>query len=150
MRRLLAALAVLALTACISDSIGIVGTQASGIPTAPAASIAGTYTLQTVGGANLPFTMSQTGADKVELMDDAFTLTSTNSWTEVWHERRTVSGTVTVVARNDAGSFTRSPNGEISFLSPTNGTFVGTQGGNTLTLVTESLTGQLLSAVFTK
>jgi hypothetical protein len=151
MRRLLAAIAVLTLTACITDSVGIVGTTVTGGGDPPSTTgIAGTYTLKTVGGANLPFTMSQSGADKVELIDDTFTLTNANTWSEAWHERRTVSGVATVVARNDAGTFTRSSTGEMVFISPTSPTFTGTLSGTIMTLYAESITGGLLPAMFTK
>jgi hypothetical protein len=149
MRRLLAAAAVLTLTACITDSVGIVGTTATGGGDLPTG-IAGTYTLQTVGGAKLPFTMSQSGADKVELIDDTFTLTNANTWSEVWHERRTVSGVATVVALNDAGTFVRSSTGEMTFTSPGSSAFTGTLNGTIMTLYAESLTGGLLPAVFMK
>lgn len=149
MRRLLAALAVLTLTACINDSVGVVGTKVTGAD--PVSNgVAGSYTLRTVGGANLPFTMSQAGADKGELLDDVFTLTTTNGWSEVAHERYTIAGVVTLITRSDAGSYTRSSTGEINFTSPDVADFNGTVGGGTMTLHIRNPVGQLLPAVFTK
>lgn len=152
MRRLLAAAAVLALTACISDSVGIVGTQVTGGGDLPSTTmIAGTYTLTTVAGASLPYTFSQTGADKSELLDDVVTLTNNNTWSELWHERRTVSAVVTIVAVTDAGTYVRVGTGELTFSTPKHPDFTGLlSSGNTLTLYGYSPTGQLVPQVFVR
>jgi hypothetical protein len=150
MRRLLAAAAVLGLTACINDSIGIAGTQATGSDPLSSNGVAGAYTLRTVGGANLPFTMAQTGADKVEVLDDVFTLTSTNGFSELTHYRRTVAGVVTLSTGASVGSYTRSGTGDITFTTPDVPSLTGTVGGGTLTLQYRNVVGVLVPAVFTK
>jgi hypothetical protein len=152
MRRLLATVAVLALTGCITDSIGIVGTKVTGGDDLPSPTgIAGTYTLQTVNGSSLPYTYSQTGADKGELLDDVITLTNNNTWSELWHERRTVSGVVTVVAVTDAGTYALVGTSGLTFSTPNHPDFSGLlSSGNTLTLYGYSPAGQVVPQVFTK
>jgi hypothetical protein len=150
MRRLLAALAVLTLTACINESIGVVGTRAAGADPLSTSGVAGAYTLRTVGGANLPFTMAQTGTDKVEVLDDVFTLTATNGFSEVTHYRRTVAGVVTLSTGTSLGSYTRTSTGEITFTSPDFPPLNGTVGGGTLTVQFPNAVGVLVPAVFTK
>jgi hypothetical protein len=148
MRRLLAAVAVLTLTACINDSIGVVGTRVTGADPG-STGIAGNYTLQSVGGAPLPFSRSTTIADKAEILDAVITLTNTNSWSEVRHERRTTGGVATNVTLTSSGTFSLAA-GDMEFTSPTASPFDGKLAGNTLTLYILNPAGQLLPALFTK
>src|SRR4051812_47729278 len=106
MRRLFAAAVALTLTACINDSVGIVGSQAVG-GTAPTSStgVPGTYTLKTVGGKPLPFTYLETTTEKRETLDESLTLTATNTWTRQGHVRRTLDGAVTNISGTDAGTY---------------------------------------------
>ena len=151
MRRLLAAVAVLTLTACINDSVGVVGTQAIGTTGGDGssnASVAGTYTLKTVGGLPLPYTYQQSGADKTETLDDVITLTTTGTWSELLHERQTLGGVITVRAYTDAGTYVQSGTG-VTFRSP-NGDFSGVFGTNSLTLFGPSPSGQTVAQFSTK
>jgi hypothetical protein len=152
MRRLLAAVAVLTLTACINDSVGVVGTQATGGDnTSSTTGMAGTYTLRTVAGAPLPYTYLQSGADKSEILDDVVTLTNNGTWSEFLHERKTASGVVTIIAVTDAGSYVRVGTTGLTFSTPNHPDFSGVvSGGNTLTLFGFSPTGQSVDQVFTK
>src|SRR5215217_5217277 len=101
MRRLTALLLVFAASvtfaACGGDS-----------STSPAStSVAGTYTLRTVNGSALPFTLIQLGADKFEITADAVTLTEGGTWTESGTTRLTESGKVTTSSVSDAGTYSR-------------------------------------------
>lgn len=150
MRRLFMAAAVLGLTACITDSVGISGNRVTGggDPVNPN-DVAGVYSIRTMGGQPLPYTLSQTGTDKVEMINDVVTLTATNTYTEVITERTTVSGTATVSTTTDVGSFTRTSTGNITFNSTKVVPFTGTLIDGTLTLYWNTQ-GQMVPQVFTK
>jgi hypothetical protein len=104
-----------------------------GSSTVPSTSVAGTYTLRTVNGLALPYIVSQTGPSKVEVVDDAFTLNDSGTWTESGHRRNTVSGQVTTTATADAGSFTISGT-TITMSSLTTGALYGSVASGTLSL----------------
>lgn len=150
MRRLLAVCAVLALSACISDTVTVPGRAATG-GVGSTSGIAGTYTLTTMAGAPLPYTFLQSGTDSYQLVDDVITLTSGGSWSESWHERRSIGGVVNVVALTDAGTYTQAAGGVVTFLSPSHAGFDGTyDGNNMLTLTGLSPTGQPVPQIFNK
>jgi hypothetical protein len=150
MRRLLAAVAVLTLTACINDSVGVVGTRLTGSDPASTTGIAGTYTLKTVNGKPLPFTYLETATEKRETIDDALTLTNTNSWTRFGHIRRTVDGTATLTPVTDAGTYSRSDLGAYTFIADKQAPFTGTIVNGVMSLSVRDLTGQLVPAIFSK
>ena len=108
-------------------------------PTSPA-TIAGTYTLRTINGSPLPYTLVLAGMDKVELLDDAITLTDAGTFTRLGHFRTTFSGVVTTTPITDAGSYVRTGTA-ITFTSPQNGSVSGTVDNGTLTLNDEGLVG---------
>ena len=98
MRRLLVSLALVATTfGCTSDSP----------VTPPISEIVGSYSLASVNGSALPFTYAVSGADKAEALDDVITLHEDGRWSEVWHDRYTMNGVVTVEEMTDEGGFTR-------------------------------------------
>src|SRR5512146_3171833 len=96
MRRLIPLVALAVAVACGSDST----TQ----PTV--ASLAGTWTLQSVNGSPLPFTVTQTGTDKVELLSDVVTASANGTYTEAVQFRTTLNGQSTTDTESDAGTFT--------------------------------------------
>jgi hypothetical protein len=154
MRRLLAALAVLALTACISDTVGVGASRATGVsgggtPTSAPTTPSGTFTLKTAAGAPLPYTYAESATEKSEILDDSFTLTD-SAWTELGHVRKTTGGTSSVLATADAGKFTRSPNGQIVMSTTRNTTYSGTLTGTTLTLNGNSPSGAIVPLVYTR
>ena len=123
MRRLIPVVALAVAVACGSDST----TQ----PTA--ASVAGTWSLQTVNGSPLPFTLTQTGTDKLELLSDVVTAQPNGTYTEVVQFRTTVGGQTTTSSNTDSGTFTI--NGTAVVLSSAQtGSTTGQLSGNTLTL----------------
>jgi hypothetical protein len=156
MRRVLAGLAALALTACINDSVGIAGGRSSGTGTAgsgsggPSTSVSGIYTLRTAAGQPLPYTFFVSGTDKTEILDDAFTLTD-STWVENGHVRRTAGGSAVVLDLSGAGKFTKAPNGDMSFVASDNSSvYTGKLSGSTLTMDGNSPSGAIVPYVFTK
>ena len=108
-------------------------------PTSPA-TIAGTYTLRTINGSPLPYVVLVVGADKVEAVDDAITLSDAGTWTEFGHVRTTISGVATTTTINDAGSYVRTGTA-ITLTSPQSGPLSGTVDNGTLTLSDQGLVG---------
>ena len=150
MRRLFAAAAVLSLTACINDSIGIVGTQAVGGGDLPSTSgVAGVYTLKTVASKPLPFTSGQTTTEKREIIDDALTLTSANTWSRLLHVRSTVDGTATMLTLNDGGTYSKG-DGVYLFVAQNQNPFPGTITNGTLSLSLRNPVGDLVPAIYSK
>src|SRR5262245_11851535 len=98
MRRLLAALALSPAVACAGDS--------STAP--PAEQLAGTWTLQTVNGAPLPFVIVQSATNTLEVLSDVCVIASTGSFTHTTTFRSTSDGVVTTESIPDTGSYTLS------------------------------------------
>ena len=122
MRRLLVSLALVATTfGCTSDSP----------VTPPISEIVGSYSLASVNGSALPFTYAVSGADKAEALDDVITLHEDGHWSEVWHDRYTMNGVVTVEEMTDEGGFTR-VGSRITLSSSFGGTLVADIADNKL------------------
>lgn len=113
-------------------------TLACGEPTSPL-DLVGTYTLQSVNSMPLPFTLQQTGATKVEVLDDVLFLSSSSSYSAVGHKRYTTNGIVGLAAPVDAGTFSRRGN-VISMESLLVGHWEGTIQARSLTLVQQGYT----------
>jgi hypothetical protein len=94
--------------------------------------IAGSYSLKSINGQELPFLLGVNGSDTLTLVDDVFTLTGDARFTELFHTRRVQSGTIVLVAGNDSGTFTRS--GQSLRMIGLNGTFTATIKSDTLQL----------------
>lgn len=147
-RRLSAALSLLvALTVsgCIRDvaSVAGPGTKASGTSgSSGGTDMAGTYVLRTVNGQPLPYVYAS-GSDTYALLDDSFTLTSTGSWSEVWHEQHTISGVTSNKAFADGGTYTVSTTG-VTFKSTMAGSaqsWQSTYANGSLTMSGQATTG---------
>jgi hypothetical protein len=125
MRKIIAFVALVATAACSLDT----GT------TAPyAGSLTGTYTLQTMNGAPLPFTF--TNADtSFSIVSDVILMADDGSWSETYVSLRKIG---TAAATSDtvalAGSWTRTS--PLSFYSAPNGTltYQGTASETSLAL----------------
>ena len=134
MRRLLAVLVVLALTACDSGGpAAVIGTGGSG------SGLTGTYTLRTVNGATPPAVYRTQGTTSYEILDDAFSIGASGSWTEVGHVRVTVNGGEPIASTlSDAGTYTTTSN-SITLTSTAAGTsFTMVLGDGTMTLTNAS------------
>jgi hypothetical protein len=114
---------VATVTACSKDS-----------PTDPNASIAGAYTLRTVNGNNLPFTVLQVGADKAEVLNETITVSDAGTFTQQGTFRFTESGVVTTEGYADAGTYTRSGTA-VTFVFLSDGSSgTGTVSGGVITV----------------
>jgi hypothetical protein len=124
MRRLLSLALVFAAIACGSDD-----------STAPTqASVAGTWTLQTVNGSPLPFTLASSPA-KIELLSYVVNVSSNGTWTSSEQLRTTIGTSATTNTTTDGGTYTLSGNA-VAITSNTAGSTpqAGTITGNTLAL----------------
>ena len=131
MRRLVACLALALFASCGGDS-------ATG-PTS--ASVAGTWSLQTVNGAALPFVLAQDGADKLEVTGDVITAAENGTFSSLTHFRSTISGEVSEDDIADTGTWTLSgssvtfrftSDGTAGTASISGGTMTFTQGSTAL------------------
>lgn len=103
--------------------------------------LAGTYTLRTVNGSDLPFTLLQVGTElKVEVISDVVTLTANNTFSEVFTTRETENGVVTNDTTTTTGTFTVT--GSLVQMTDTEGNTLTASfsGGNTLTATAEGFT----------
>ena len=120
MRRLFAVFALATLAACASDSTN---------PNNDA--VEGVYSLRTVNGQPLPYTVQQNGTTIV-LTSDVLTVSEDGSWNETIAYRLTQNSQTTNEADADAGSWSRSGS-VISFNSNSVGPFSGTYAKGTVT-----------------
>jgi hypothetical protein len=98
MRRFAVALLAFSL-ACGNDS-----------PSDPTNSVAvvvvGNWSLESIGGATLPFLIDQAGADKLELMEASVTVTADGAFSASSTERTTIGGVTESQVYSDVGHFT--------------------------------------------
>jgi hypothetical protein len=101
-----------------------------------AASITGSWSLQTINGASLPYTYAQQGTNKAEVLSDVATADAHGAYTELTTIRITVNGTATTQSVSDAGTYTL--NGTALVLTSNDGSSVtGSVNGNTFTLAVD-------------
>jgi hypothetical protein len=97
--------------------------------------VTGAYTLRTVNSAPLPYTLSQSGTSKTELMQDTFTLYQGGTFSRARQIRLTSNGQVTHQSENDTGSYTIF-GASLSLSSNATGqSTLATISGNTMTVV---------------
>jgi hypothetical protein len=97
-RRQLAALVLIALAAaCGSDST-----------TSPEAEVAGTYTLRTINGAPLPFTLGTAGSATFVLVSSTVTLKADGTFTGSTTATETTGSSSTTSTESGSGTWTRS------------------------------------------
>ena len=97
-------------------------------------SVAGTWTLQTINGTNLPYVVAQSGSDKLEVVSDVLTAASTGSFTQTTTVRSTLSGQVSTQSIADAGSYTLNGTAVTFRFNSDGSTGTGSIAGNTLTV----------------
>jgi hypothetical protein len=107
-------------------------------PTSPL-DLVGTYSLRSVSGSPLPYQLPQTGATRIDVLDDVLILTSSSSYSEMGHKTYTTAGIVSLAAPVDAGSFHRKGDA-ITLESLLFGQWSGTIDGGTLTMVQQGFT----------
>lgn len=96
MRRILAVLLTatsIVLAGCGKDAIG-------------PAQVAGTYTLQTVNGQPLPYTLGEDATSKTEILSQTFTLNVDATYSWVTTDRLTDNGQVTTDTDTSTGTYT--------------------------------------------
>lgn len=122
-------------------TVALVSCGGSSDSTGPSGSVTGTYTLKTVNSQALPFLLQQDQTVKLELTDDEITLNADRSYSEVWHERATLStGGVVTQPGADQGTYSVT-NGAITTVSSIGqGSQSGSLSGSTLTLVVNGVT----------
>jgi hypothetical protein len=102
MRRFAVALLAFSL-ACGNDSV-------SEPTNSVAVVVVGNWSLESIGGATLPFLIDQAGADKLELMEATVAVTADGVFIASSTERTTISGVSESQTYSDAGRFTVSGN----------------------------------------
>ena len=109
--------------ACFDDNI-------VGSPT-----VSGDYTLRTINGSSLPYTITGSGTSKTEIMSDVITLFQGFTYSESTTSRITANSQVTTETRIKTGPF--SLFGTSFTLSSNDGSLErrGTISGNTMTIV---------------
>lgn len=97
-KTVLPALVLALLAACGGDATS---------PSPTSASVAGAFTLRSIDGAALPFTV-QNGANKVDVISSTLTMTDGGSWSETTNYRVSVNGgTPTSQVGSSSGSYAR-------------------------------------------
>lgn len=128
MRRALIALIVASSVACLGG--GIVGSS----------TVTGDYTLRTIDGSSLPYTVAGSGTVKTEIVDDVVTLYEGFTYARLRHSRTTTNGQVTNASITDTGSFSLLGN-SISLRSNDGSPLkAAVIAGNTMTIVESGLT----------
>lgn len=119
--------AALLFTACSDDGTG------------PEASLAGTYTLRTVNGQNLPFTFFQAAGYKAEILSDTYTVNANGTFSNTAQFRETEGTTVTTTSETYTGTWTQSGNAIVFKDNEGDSQTATFTGGNTLTMTAEGL-----------
>src|SRR5688572_18942651 len=89
-------LALFALAACGSDSSG---------PDDGDGPFSGTYSLQTINGAALPYTVGEVDGFKLEIVSDVFTFNENRSFRDITVVRETENGVPTTLTDTIDGTF---------------------------------------------
>lgn len=93
MRKVLIALVVMFSVACLGD--GLTGSS----------TVNGAYTLRTINGAGLPYTIVSNATSKTEIVDDVITLFQGGTYDESGHSRTTLNGQVSNESNSETGSY---------------------------------------------
>lgn len=124
-------LARIAAFATLAFTLAACGSDSATSPTS--VTVSGTYSLQTVNGASLPAILQGSGANKIEIVSDVFTFSSTGTFTERAVVRYTENGVVSSETFDDTGTYTK--NGTAITLRYSDAsTGSGTLDGNSMTL----------------
>lgn len=132
-RYALAGAIALVSTACLDE--GLTGSS----------TVTGVYTLRTINGSPLPYTLSGSGDNKTELVSDAITLFQGGTYSRERHSRLTTNGQVTDEMTTEGGSYTLLGTSVSMRAAGTGPVVLATINANTMTIVEAGLT-----AVFSK
>jgi len=101
--------------------------------------ITGDWSLRTINGSPLPYTISGSGANKIEVIDDVYTFFEGFTFSETIHRRVTTNGQVSTVTVTETGAFSVFGT-SITITGNTTPVRRGLIEGNTMTIVDEGLT----------
>lgn len=101
--------------------------------------ITGDWSLRTINDASLPYTVSGSGANKTEVIDDVYTFFEGFTFSETIHRRITTNGQVSTVTATETGAFSTFGT-SVTITGNTTPTRRGIIEGNTMTIVDEGLT----------
>ena len=120
--------------------VGCLGEGVTGSST-----ITGDYTLRTINGSPLPYTISGSGANRTEIVRDVITLYQGGTYARSRDSRVTVNGQTTTESSAEAGSYSLFGT-SVTLVNGADGqTTLATINANTMTIVKSGMT-----AVFTK
>lgn len=122
-------------------SLALAATACGGGDSSGPASIAGTYTLQTVNNAQLPFTTDEDATYKAEILSWVVTLNDNRSYSYVFRGRSTDNGQPTENTITSTGTYTVSGSTVDMFDPSDNSNLTATVDGNTLTIVIDGPLG---------
>jgi hypothetical protein len=111
-----------------------------GDSTAPP-SIAGTYTLQSVNNAPLPFTTSEDATYKAEILSWVVTLNNDKTFSHVFRGRSTDNGQTTENTLTSSGAYTLSGSTVDMFDNSDNSHLQASVSGSTMTIVIDGPIG---------
>jgi len=96
--------------------------------------VEGTYSLKSVNGSPLPFTI-QSGTNSIMLTKDVLTVAGNGSWTESINYTETINGQMNTGTDADGGTWTRAGSSVSLYSTVTNGTaYTGIYNNGTLTM----------------
>jgi hypothetical protein len=102
--------------------------------------ITGEYTLRTVNGAPLPYTLSESATGKTELLRDAITLYQGGTFARTRQTRLTSNGQATNESESDTGSYMLLGTSITLRSNATGQNTLATISGNAMTVVTAGVT----------
>jgi hypothetical protein len=128
MLRVLLGLVILASVGCFDDYSTGVGT------------VTGAYTLRTINGSALPYTIDVDASTRKEIIDDMITLFSGGSYSRTQHANITVSGQTTSQTNTEAGAYVLLGTSVTLSPSPSGRSTITTIEGKTMTIVENGIT----------
>lgn len=128
MFRVLIGLAMLFSVACFKDYSTGVGT------------VTGAYTLRTINGSPLPYTINVDASTQKEIVDDMITLFSGGSYSRTQHANLKVNGQTTSQTNTEGGAYVLLGTSVTLNPSPSGRSTVTTIDGKTMTLVESGIT----------
>jgi hypothetical protein len=96
------------LTAILTAAVVL--TACSDSPTGGSGQIEGTYSIHTINGSSLPYTLFQFGNDKFEVLSGSMTLQANGTFTQTFSTRETEEGVTTTETSTSSGTWSRTGN----------------------------------------
>jgi hypothetical protein len=125
--------ALLALT--LLFSVGCFDDYSTGVGT-----VTGAYTLRTINGSALPYTITVDASTRKEIIDDMITLFSGGSYSRTQHANITVSGQTTSQTNTEAGAYALLGTSVTLVPSPSGRSTITTIEDRTMTIVENGIT----------